>query len=367
MTPFKSLIPLLVDEIPRAIASAKLAGPLASLRIVYYDTHAPCTYLRLRTVSAECQTKVLADKGRDAPSYLWAAGEDCGDGQIDFPAQPPAGKGHKQIEKQFQEIYALLCDDEDEHMPPFRSMLVEVARALNARDWASICPVTDDFVVALADGEQFFADDYQDLLDSIPAERLELLRGRGLLGPEETWDRLQGEEQPEAPGSVTEIETRALAMPTSERIAYWTGQLDQLAAGKDCDISRIGRNAHFPLDRLAEMGGEVVTPLLKLACKWADQLEWDTDDEETAEETPVAEVIMLLLWKVRALGHANEEAERLLVQFVEKSCRVNKSRALWGTNPYHAAMCLHALFGYPIPEMAGNNSLVRPEQFMKRS
>ena len=366
MTPFESLVPLLVDEIPRAIAAAKLASPLACLRIVYYDTHAPCTYLRLRTVSAECRTKVLADKGRDAPFYLWAAGEDCGDGQVDLPAEPPATKGQKQIEKLFQEVYELLCDDEDEHMVPFRSMLAQVARALNSKDWAKICPVTDDFVIAIADGDQHFADDYQDLVDSIPAERLELLRARGLLGPGERWDQLPGDEKLSAdPGA--DIEARAQAMPIPERIAYWISELDHLAAGKDCDTSRIGCNAGFPIDHLGEIGSDVVVPLLEFACRWADQLEWTSDDEETAEETPVAEVIMLLLWKVRALGHANEEAEGLLVQFVEKSCRVNKGRALWGTNPYHAAMCLHALFGYPIPEMAGNNALVRPEQFMKRS
>jgi hypothetical protein len=191
MASFDQLVPLLVDAIPKAVSALKLKKPVCIVRIYYYDTHAPCTYLSLRTVSAECRDQVVAAKGRNAPFYLWSSGEDCGDGTVGLPPEKPAGKPDKQIAALFEKVYDLLCEDEDEYMDPFREMLRQVAAKLNALDWSKVCKVTDDFVVAPADGSMHFGDDYEDLVASVPEERLELLRSRGFLGPEETWDQLQ--------------------------------------------------------------------------------------------------------------------------------------------------------------------------------
>jgi hypothetical protein len=190
--PIQALAPLLVEAIPQAIASLKPTRPIAVVRISYYNTCAPSTYLSLRTVSAECRARVLASKGRNAPFYLWSSGEECGDGNIDIPPEEPSDAGYKPIAELCAQVYDLLCEDEkeDEHMGLFRQMIQQVALQLNSRDWKPICPVTDDFVVTAADGSQHFADDYEDLVNSIPADRLALLRSRGLLGPGENWDQL---------------------------------------------------------------------------------------------------------------------------------------------------------------------------------
>jgi hypothetical protein len=92
-------------------------------------------------------------------------------------------------------VYELLSESEDKYMPALQRMLRRVSRELNKKDWSAICEVTDDFVIAPADGSQFFAgdQDYADLVKSIPPKRLALLRSRGLLGPDETgWEARPG-------------------------------------------------------------------------------------------------------------------------------------------------------------------------------
>ena len=194
MNVFERLAPLLVAAIPQAVASLKLGKPICAVRIYYYDSHAPSTYLLLRTVSAERRDQIVASKGRDAPFTLWSSGEDCGDGQVELPTDPPR-REDKLIAQLFAEVYDQLCGDEDDAeeqtMIAFRAMLQQVSRELNVRDWYRCCPVTDDFIVAPADGSQHFADDYEDLAQGVPPERLELLRSRRLLGPDaERWDQV---------------------------------------------------------------------------------------------------------------------------------------------------------------------------------
>jgi hypothetical protein len=184
MPPFDKLVPLLVDAIPQAVASLKLTKPICIVRIYFYDTHASCTYLSLRTVSVECRDQVLASKGKDAPYYIWGSGENCGDGTIDLPPEKPTSKLDKQIAALFEQVYEFLSEDdhEEENMIPFRQMVRQVAAKLNRIDWNPYCKVTDDFVVVPADGSMSFCgEDYEDLVESVPADRVALLHARGLL------------------------------------------------------------------------------------------------------------------------------------------------------------------------------------------
>lgn len=186
MAPFDKLVPLLVDVIPQAVVSLRQTMPICIVRIYYYDTHAPCTYLLLKSVSSNCRNDVLASKGRNAPFYIWGSGEECGDGNIDLPRK--STNSDKQIAALFEQVYELLVEDEEANMIPFRQMLQLVAKKLNEMDWREFCKVTDDFVIVPADGSQHFGgDDYKDLVESVPAERLELLRSRRVLGPRENW------------------------------------------------------------------------------------------------------------------------------------------------------------------------------------
>jgi hypothetical protein len=191
-TPFDKLAPLLVKAIPEAVASLKLKDPICCVRLYYYDTHAPCGYLSLLIQSKKYRDQLLAEKARDALSSLWGSSEQSRDACVDLPDETPKSKSHKQLAKQFEQVYEILCEDEDEGMVEYREMVQSVARELNAMDWSKHCAVTDDFVVAAADGSQCFCDDYEDLVNSIPEERLELLRTRGLLGPGEDWEQRPG-------------------------------------------------------------------------------------------------------------------------------------------------------------------------------
>lgn len=191
MAPFAPLVPLLVKAIPLAVSSLRPKKPLAIVRVYFYDTHAPCTYLLLRTVSAECRADVLATRGAEGPFYLWGSGEDAGDGEVIIPPEEPSTPADQKIASLFEQIYELLGEDEEENMPVFREMLREVCRTLNVLDWTRICPVTDDFVVVPADGSMFFGgDDGEDILECVPAERVALLRSRRFLGSEESWEKL---------------------------------------------------------------------------------------------------------------------------------------------------------------------------------
>ena len=166
-----SLVPLLVEAIPRAIASSRPSSPICIVRIYYYDTHAPCTYLSLRTISSACRTEVLASKGKDGLEHLWASGEQCGDGRIEIPPETPRSETDKEIATLFAKVYACLCeeDDEGEIMVQFGKALCKVAKKLNLLDWKKVCPTTDDFLVVPADGSAEFRADVEDFVESVPA------------------------------------------------------------------------------------------------------------------------------------------------------------------------------------------------------
>jgi hypothetical protein len=366
---FERLEYRLIDAIPRAIAANGFNEPVCCMRVYYYDTHAPCTYLLLKPVSDAYRSKLLADAGKNALYYLWASGEAKGELQAvelsaDYTDLETAGL--------LNNVYSLLCEDNDDStMPKYRAVLQRVCRQLNCLSWDHVCQVTDDFVVVPADGSQYFADDSSDIVDSIPADRLELLRSRGLLGPGRAWDRRPGysygeEEQAKQERTLEAINDHANAMPVPDRIKFWIGILDLMAAGKDNEITRIGMNARVPLEYLAKIGNNVVAPLLKFACLWADEPEWDSDDEDAANKKPMADVIQYSLWKVKEMGYADRQVELLLREFLDRSCRVNEGRKLWGTLPVHCADCLHALFSrYPESEMEGNNALGNRAAFLR--
>jgi predicted RNase H-like HicB family nuclease len=69
--------------------------------------------------------------------------------------------------------------EDDVMLRPFRESLHSVARRLNQIDWRPILPITDDFAVVVIDGTAYWLD--EDISASVPADRLELLRSRGLL------------------------------------------------------------------------------------------------------------------------------------------------------------------------------------------
>lgn len=204
---FEQLLPLLVEAIPRAVASHDVPKPICAVRVYYYDTCASSTYLTLRTISAELRATLVAQHGWNAPYALWSSGEEERDGDIEFgwtlnsetAAHYPKVRpycGHDvheyaaytdpRIVQLFAEVYSQLSEAND--MTQYVQMLRSVCRTLNAKDWHQFGEVTDDFVIAPADGDQHFGgdEDYNDLIESVGKDRVDMLRDRGFLGPSKT-------------------------------------------------------------------------------------------------------------------------------------------------------------------------------------
>ena len=92
---------LLVEEIPRAIASRDLPKPVCSVRVYYYDTCASTTYLTLRTMSEGLRSKLVAEHGWNAPFQLWSSGEEERDGDVDVPNETAGTVTDQEIQKFF--------------------------------------------------------------------------------------------------------------------------------------------------------------------------------------------------------------------------------------------------------------------------
>jgi hypothetical protein len=180
-TAFAQLERRLMDVIPSSVGACDMAETAYCLRVYYdsLDTPEENYATRLRLIATSVREQALRDRGRRAPDGIWMADNTDGDDQSRniFLRHDP------QTHRICGEIFRLLAQDEDGTLRELRRTLQRVCRRLNRLDWTSIRPVTDDFVVFPADGSHTFYDDYGDLAASAPAERLELLRERGYLGP----------------------------------------------------------------------------------------------------------------------------------------------------------------------------------------
>ena len=173
---------LLVSNIPKVVKAANLREPVYCLRIWYNGTDSDETAVPwLMLVKESTRKSFISKHGKKALYYIWAADEATSTGQS-FDVQI----ANNELVELYGVWYDHLCDlDDDEELQPFREMTQRVAAKLNTLDWAAIVPATDDFVVFPADGSHTFCDDLGDLNASVPAERLNLLRSRNLLGPAE--------------------------------------------------------------------------------------------------------------------------------------------------------------------------------------
>jgi hypothetical protein len=168
----------LVELIPQRVKALGIDEPVYCLRIWYYGTDTGGDRVpSLMLGTAAARQAVLAAKGDAAPHYLWCADEVCTGAhtcEIDDPAvaalcrrwydQPWGGR------------------PETEELTPIREMAQRVAARLNGLRWSEYVPTTDDFVVFAADASHTFCNDYREMMASVPAERIALLRSRRMLG-----------------------------------------------------------------------------------------------------------------------------------------------------------------------------------------
>lgn len=190
---------------------------------------------------------------------------------------------------------------------------------------------------------------------------------------EGAWGWSEGEDPEDAQERLYEESmARVAKLPKKKQVEYWAQELDRLASGKPCELSRIGVDPKVPylaFEGLEGLEEELAVPLLKLARKWSAKPEWIGDrPQKTIEEAPHAGIVFSALELVEDAGVATPEVEKLLVEIVRRGIKANAGRKLWGTTPYHAAQCLHELFdGYPEPKKGdSNNELRKPEAFLKK-
>jgi hypothetical protein len=168
----------LVELIPQRVGALGLGEPVYCLRVWYYGTDAggdgvPSLMLCPNTA----RRRMLAARGDEAPHYLCCADE--------------VGVGSSTAE--INELTASdLCRlwyrrpwgrrPEDVELRPFREMVQRVAARLSGLAWSEYAPTTDDFVVFAADASHTYCADYDEMRASVPAERIERLRSRRMLG-----------------------------------------------------------------------------------------------------------------------------------------------------------------------------------------
>lgn len=183
---FEDFVPKLVKSIPAYVAQISADAPLAIVRLRFYDTHAPYCYLAFSYFTVPDRLEVLRDPEtvRFGPSVLWDSCEDRGPlARLEFPSKPPTDSAEQEVASLFQSVYALMCKDEEKYVSAFRAMLQKVCLQLNQIDWMQYCTVSNDFVIVPSDGSARYWDDNNDILASVPTQRLDLLRDRGFVDP----------------------------------------------------------------------------------------------------------------------------------------------------------------------------------------
>lgn len=176
---FRSLANILYQEIPRSIAQIASPVELCNVKLRYFDTSAPAFYYDACPMRTTFRNELLITKGRDALFYVWDEGVDKGVKNFDVPAaDSPARAICKQIQR-------WRCDDETigEGRDLLRQFVCGLCRRLNQLPWHTFATVSDDFVIYPQNGTDSGIDCYEDIIESIPIEKIRLLRERELLGP----------------------------------------------------------------------------------------------------------------------------------------------------------------------------------------
>lgn len=128
--------------------------------------------------------KLMSEQGAKAPHYVWCADE----------LMHPSWVYNTKID---DAAVSDLCRrwydypwgsrPEAEELSPIREMVQRIAARLNELSWREYAPVTDDFVAFAADASHTFCNDYEEMLASVPVDRIEALRSQRMLGTEPWW------------------------------------------------------------------------------------------------------------------------------------------------------------------------------------
>ena len=181
---FKKLESELLEYLPLFFAEQSnniaIKGEVFSLRIYFYDSHAPNFYFSIQVVSVTDRDQILKTKRPiDIPNYLFAPGERAGFELKAIIPQNPEAKAQTQLEKTCKAIQKLDVS-EHEKLVLLSECLHRVCLNLNQNTYEF--PVSYDFTITPADGSSFFADDAEvDIVRSVSLEKMYNLLENGYI------------------------------------------------------------------------------------------------------------------------------------------------------------------------------------------
>jgi hypothetical protein len=137
----------LVEAIPEALAAVALPEPAYALALGFNKSSSEELLPPQLGLGLESNRRhFAAERDRESiwnPILFPDAPEPS-----EFPLDFPLDEG---LEEAVLQLRALLLERDD--VGPVESLLVDVAKALNARDWSTVLPVTEDFIVYPVDYE----------------------------------------------------------------------------------------------------------------------------------------------------------------------------------------------------------------------
>ncbi|MEO1527884.1 MAG: hypothetical protein AAFX06_20830 [Planctomycetota bacterium] len=336
----RELISLLSKEAPLWFEGLEMVEPVCCLRVYYFDSHAPYGHLIVRTVY-ESERNALYEESEDFFDEFWNPSHWFGSGPEVYIGQEKESEWR--VEQLLAELYIELGDDS--LMERYRAAIGKICRLLNKVPWRNLFPVTDDFVIVMADGSCFLDDVDQDLVESLPTNKYDELVEIGWIeGFEESAD--------DEFAAYYAIENQ----PIPRRVQSCIEVLQQEASGKDTEV---GASAAFEL--AIGCGTAGVQSLLEFALSFAEQPDYDAAGNEASHQR----VVLNLFWAVRDSGLSNKKIEALLKNYLATIQEVSHGKRVSTTLTRHAANCLCTLFsGYPAPESCRKtNRLLNANEF----
>lgn len=182
----------LVAAIPSRVKEMEITEPAYCLRIWYFGTDVlPGERTPSLMLPKEAwRRRMLTERGENAPYSIW-----CADEIYNFrDAAYFAELADSTINEMVAEWYSQMPDRElpdDNDLIPFQGMVRRVAARLSQLDWSKNAAVSSDFVVMAADGSHSFGGDYEEMVASVPAERIDQFLSRRLLGGVDSWWTLE--------------------------------------------------------------------------------------------------------------------------------------------------------------------------------
>ncbi len=175
-----SLEELIVSNLPRYIAAHRsTTQPLFTIRLNFYDTHAPRCYFALSLTYQSTAEKVVLQEGRPCLSKLWAGGESIHDETIYFPETVERDFVYNPI---LDACYKYLCDDEiEDSYRRYAEAICSAAYHINS-NISNYFPGESDFfnLVPADDSFEFLGDD-DAIRMAVPTDRIQTLIRGGFL------------------------------------------------------------------------------------------------------------------------------------------------------------------------------------------